>query len=475
MRPLTILAILAALALGWMWLSNQDKSSWEKQQETHVERGQSVTAQSAPSEVETIAEQGYIFGYPLVLMNVTKEVMTATPNLTQTKAPINQLLNIRTFPDASFTDVVTPNADTLYSSAWIDLTKEPIIVSVPALGERYYLLELLDAWTNVFSTIGTRQTGSAAGNYALTGPNWKGSLPEGVKQIKSPTHLVWLLGRTLTNGPKDYAAVHKIQDQYKLTPLSAWGTNYIPPQTVPVASNVNVKESPAEQVAKMDGKTFFATLRTAMQNNPPAAADRSIVDKLAVLADTTDTAALNAGLAKARQKIAETIQQGLGRTVNGWQIVTEKIGNYGTDYLLRAAVAQFGLGANLPQDAVYPATHVDAQGQNLNGNNNYVIHFDKGKFPPAKAFWSISLYNDKQYFTANELNRFAIGNRDNLKTNPDGSLDIYIQHDSPGADKESNWLPAPQENFNLVLRLYSPENAVLDGSWVPPAVQKVSK
>lgn len=461
MRPLTIVIILAFLLAGWFWWSNY----------AHAANGTSATT-STSSKVETIAEEGYIFGFPLVLMDVTKDVMTNTPKVTPTQAPINQFIQKRTFPDANFTDVVSPNADTLYSTAWIDLTKEPIIVSVPALGQRYYLLELLDAWTNVFSTIGTRQTGNNAGNYALTGPNWDGQLPSGVKQVNAPTNLVWLIGRTLTNGPKDYAAVNKIQDQYKLTPLSAWGTNYVPPQNVLVKGNVD-KEAPVAQVEKMDAQTFFSRLREAMVNNPPAAADKPMVDKLKELEDSTDTAALNVGIAKARAKIADQIKQRrLGKQINGWDVSIDKMGNYGTNYLMRATVALFGLGANLPEDAIYPYTHVDAQGQNLDGNYDYVIHFDKGKFPPAKAFWSITLYNDKQFFTSNSLNRYAIGNRDDLKINPDGSLDIYIQHDSPGADKESNWLPAPTEPFNLVMRLYSPEKAVLDGSWVPPAVQK---
>lgn len=461
MKILSMAIFIGILLATLAWLINQNQAF--------------ADAATTTSTTEQIAEEGYIYGYPLVLMEVTKDVMTATPTASNLKAPINQFVNVRTFPDPSFTDVVTPNADTLYSSAWIDLSKEPIIVSVPTLGERYYLLELLDGWTNVFSTIGTRQTGNQAGNYALTGPSWNGTLPAGIKQVKSPTNLVWLLGRTLTNGPKDYPAVHKIQDQYKLTPLSAWGTNYVPPKDVTVDKNVDVKVAPAEQVAKMDGKTFFKRLQEAMINNPPAAADKPIVDKLATLADTDDTAALNAGLANARKKIADQINQHrLGKIVNGWQVTIDKMGDYGTDYLMRAAVAQFGLGANLPQDAIYPFTKVDSQGQTLNGNNSYVVHFEKGKFPPAKAFWSISLYNDKQFFTANSINRYAIGNRNQLKTNPDGSLDIYIQHDSPGTEKESNWLPAPQEPFNLVMRLYSPEQSVIDGSWVPPAVQKVS-
>ena len=453
MKAFALGTLGAALLIGtWLW---------------------SNTSTTTPTQnVETTAEEGFIFGYPLVLMEVTKDVMTDTATVTATKAPINQFLNVREFPDPSFTDVVTPNADTLYSTAWIDLSEEPLIVSVPAMGERYYLLELLDGWTNVFSTIGTRQTGQEAGSYALSGPNWQGTLPSGMKQVKSPTNTVWLVGRTLTNGPKDYAAVHEIQDQYKLTPLSKWGTDYTPPDHVTVSKSVNSTEAPSTQVDRMDGKTFFAHLAEAMKNNPPAAADKAIVDKLALLNDTADEDALNRGVEKGHEKIMETVKgQKLGKKINGWQITIDKMGNYGTDYLMRAAVAAFGLGANLPQDAIYPFTRVDSTGQPLDGNNNYVIHFDKGKLPPAKAFWSISLYNDKQFFTKNSINRYAIGNRDNLKTNPDGSVDITIQNASPGTDKESNWLPAPREQFNLVLRLYSPEKTAIDGSWVPPAVQ----
>src|SRR5215475_11586315 len=186
-------------------------------------------------EASEIAVEAYVFGYPLVLMDVTRRVMTAVPKAGARKAPVNQFLHIREFPDYTMTDVVSPNADTLYSTACLDLTKEPIILSVPDIGKRYYLMEMLDAWTNVFAAPGTRITGNGHGDFAIVGPQWKGKLPADVKEIKFPTNMVWLLGRTQTNGKEDYAAVHAIQDQYKLTPLSAWGKANNAPDNAPVA------------------------------------------------------------------------------------------------------------------------------------------------------------------------------------------------------------------------------------------------
>src|SRR5262245_16146842 len=203
-------------------------------------------------EALAIGEDAYVFGYPLVLMDITRSVMTAVPKVEERKAPINQFLHLGTFPDPTFTDVVSPNADTLYSTASIDLTNEPIILSVPEMGNRYYLMQMMDAWTNVFASPGTRTTGNGKGDFAIVGPGWKGQLPQGVKEIKSPTNMVWMIGRTQTNGKGDYDAVHAIQKQYALTPLSAWGKNYQAPESVPVERGIDTKTPPVEQVARMD-------------------------------------------------------------------------------------------------------------------------------------------------------------------------------------------------------------------------------
>jgi hypothetical protein len=428
----------------------------------------------------------YIYGFPLIIMDTTKDVLTATPTLTEKKAPINQFLYKKTFPDPSFTEVVSPNADTLYSQAWLDLSKEPIILSVPAMGDRYYLFPMLDEWTNVFFSPGTRTTGNGKGDFAIVGPSWKGTLPAGVKEVKSPTDIVWIIGRIQTNGPSDYAAVNKLQVQFKLTPLSAWGTNYVPPSRVALNDKVDANTAPIDQVLKLNGPEYFTKLARLLKQVPIPAADSDYVSQFSkfglVPGKDFDVSTLtsqqiqdlNVAVKKAQDKIKENwVQHPFAIAENNWGVMVKDIGDYGTNYLIRAAVAFGGLGANLPEDAIYPATTVDSTGQLLNGKYRYVVHFDKGQLPPVGAFWSLTMYNEQQFFYANSINRYAIGDRDKLKFNEDGSLDLYIQHASPGSEKESNWLPSPEGNFNLLLRLYAPKKEALNGTWKPPEVKRV--
>ncbi len=435
-------------------------------------------------EAAKLAAEGYVYGYPLVLMDVSRQVMTDVPNPTTTAAPINQFNNSKEFPDATFTSVVSPNADTLYSFAWLDLSKEPLVLSLPDTGDRYYLMQMLDGWTNVFASPGTRTTGNKKGDYAIVGPNFSGRLPDGVKEIKSPTSLVWIIGRTQTNGKSDYAAVCALKAQYKLTPLSAWGKDYNPPAEVQVDPRVNAKTPPVEQVAKMDAAEFFGRLAELLRDNPPAEADKDMVANLAkiriVPGKPFDPAKLEPAVAKGlergsvagRDSIFAEAKKAQGKVVNGWDMMMD-IGRYGTNYQFRAVVALVGLGANLPDDAIYPHAKEDSDGKPLSGANQYTIHFPKGQLPPVGAFWSITMYNSKQFFVDNPIDRYAIGDRDKLKINEDGSLTLYVQNQSPGKDRESNWLPAPKDSFNLFMRLYWPNKEIIDGTWRPPAVDRV--
>jgi hypothetical protein len=444
-----------------------------------------ASAQLSEDQAAQVAEDAYVFGYPLVLMDVTEIVSTAVPKPEGSKAPLDQFANLRAFPDATYTDIVSPNADTLYSLAWLDLEKEPIVLSVPELGKRFYLMQMVDAWTNVFASPGTRSTGGGKGNFAIVGPSWTGALPKEVKELRSPTNMVWIIGRTQTNGKSDYPAVRAIQDQYKLTPLSAWGKNYTPPSNVPVVKGVDSKTPSADQVAKMDAATFFSRLNTLMQGNPPAAADADAMKRFAAIGVAPgkpfDAMKLDPAVAKgaergaraARGKIDAEAKKLMGKGVKGWSVMTDKVGRWGTDYLFRSAIARIGLGTNLPEDAVYPITRVDAAGNALTGANRYVIRFAKGQLPPVGAFWSVTMYNSKQAFVDNPINRYVIGDRDKLKLGADGSLTLYVQRESPGKDKESNWLPASMDEFNLVMRLYWPKKEILDGTWKPPAVERV--
>lgn len=434
-------------------------------------------------EAQTLATEAYIYGYPLVTMDMTRRVMTNVATAEATRGPMGQFVNVREYPNASFKDVTAPNADTLYSAAWLDLSKEPYIIHLPDEKGRYYLMPMLSGWTEVFAVPGTRTTGTQAHDYAIVGPNWKGTLPKGVTELKSPTNMVWILGRTYCSGtPEDYKAVHAIQDKYKLTPLSFYGKSYTAPKGT-VDSSIDMKTPVRDQVNALDAPTYFKKLAELMKDNPPAKEDAPMVAKLAKLGIIPGQ---DFDLTKAEQNVAKALHQSVksaqtmimahekkaGVDKNGWLFST-KTGNYGTDYLQRAFVTAIGLGANKPQDAIYPTTTVDKAGKKLNGANQYVMHFAKGQMPPVKGFWSLTMYNDQFFFIENALNRYNLSSRSAFKKNGDGSIDLYIQHESPGKDKEANWLPAPEGNFNLMLRFYWPKEEIINGKWTIPAVEKV--
>lgn len=447
------------------------------------------SAQSvSDQEAYDIARDAYVFAYPIVTMDVSMRQSTNVPDAKTIplRAPVNQFAHARTYPRAEDRDVVRYNFDTLYSPAWLDLAPEPIILSVPDTAGRYYLLPMLDMWTDVFSVVGSRTTGTKAGNFLLTAPDWNGTVPDGMIRITAPTATIWILGRTQTNGPADYENVHKVQDGYRLTPLSQWGKTYEPPTGVATDPAVDDKTSPVVQVNKMDGVALLGRLATLMAKNPPHSNDYPILFRMRQIGlepgKAFDAATLDPDLVKTINSAAadalKDLEQsgksgaGIGLHVNGWFYQTSTVGTYGTAYKLRGMGTLIGLGVNLPEDAVYPASFVDSDGKPYSGANRYVLHFDKGQLPPAGAFWSVTLYDKDGFQVPNGLNRFALGDRDKLTFNADGSLDIYIQNGTPGPDKEANWLPAPAAEFNLAMRLYSPQRAALDGSWTPPPVKK---
>jgi hypothetical protein len=438
------------------------------------------TAQYIELLAHQLGIQTYVFGYPLVLMDVTREVTTNVSHPTTDSAPINQFVHKREFPDETFTHVVSPNADTLYSFAFLDLSKGPLVLLLPDVGQRYYLMQLLDAWTNVFSSLGSRTTGNGRGRFLVAGPDWKGAIPADQNLVQSPTNLVWIIGRTQTNGKDDYGAVHSIQDQYKLEPLN-------PDQcaTPLVDPSIDMNTSPVEQVSRMEAPIFLNRFASLMKANPPAAADAQMIRALnsigIVPGKLFDFAHLHPSIAKgiesgcvaAQQTIIGEAKKGRGRIVNGWQF-GEHLGVYGTDYIWRATVALTGLGANIKEEAIYCRATRDANGDPLNGSDTFEITFAKGQLPPVNAFWSITLYNSKNYFAANPIHRFAIGDRDALQFNPDRSLTLIVQRERRAPEMESNWLPAPEGNFSLVMRLYWPRVEVIDGDWKPPRVERTS-
>ena len=430
------------------------------------------------------AINAYIFGYPLVTMELTRRVLTNVAKPDGRRAPMGQFIRMREYPNASFRDVTAPNADTLYTTAFFDVGAEPWVLSIPDMKDRYFLMPFLDGWTGVFQVPGKRTTGTAAQTYAITGPGWKGTLPAGVTEYKSPTSIVWLLGRIYCTGtPEDYAAVHAVQDQIKLVPLSAYGKPYTPPEGK-VDPAIGMKTAVRDQVNRLDETAYFTLLAELMKSNPPAAADAAAVASFARIGLTPgrfDPAKLAPDLAKRVPDLGFEqimLQYKINKemkAVNGWSYTT-KTGLYGTDYLMRALVTAIGLGANRPQDAVYPVSRQDAAGAVYSGSHAYTLTFLNGQLPPAQGFWSLTMYDKNYFFVANPLNRYSISPRQNLKPNSDGSVTLYLQKDSPGAALESNWLPAPAGEFALMLRLYWPSEkdpSIIDGSWVIPPVKKV--
>jgi len=446
-------------------------------------------AQAAPQGTPVTEEDAYAIGleaytyaYPMVLMEVTRRVSTNAGE-GRLHAPMNHFSHMKTYPDASFRDVVRPNADTLYSTLWFDVGKEPLILTLPDTAGRYHVVPIMDMWTEVFATLGTRTTGNDGGTVALVGPHWQGGLPQGMRMVRSPTEQGWIIGRIQTNGAADYDHVHQLQAGYAATPLSGWSK----PQAAAEAQadpSIDRKTPPVEQVAQMAPGAFFALFAETLKRNPPHATDYAVLLRMErvglVPGQSFDLAAadpaVQRGLTRAAADAHARIlnrRKGLDLTRNGWVALGNALGVYGNDYLQRAFIAYAGLGALPPEEAIYPMVPLDGAGKPLSGAARYVLHFDKDQIPPADAFWSLTMYGADQFFVANPIDRFAIGDRDKLAFNADGSLDLYIQKENPGADKQANWLPAPEGPFTMNLRLYLPRREALEGRWTPPPLKRV--
>jgi len=435
------------------------------------------------AEAQAIAIEAYVYFYPLVTMDVTRKQFTnIEPGKELGKGPMNMFNNVPEYPPANFKGVVRPNFDTLYSISYLDMTKEPVVVSVPDTNGRYCLLPMLDMWSDVFASPGWRTTGTQAGNFLVAPPGWNGAIPSGMTRISAPTPFVWIIARTKTDGPQDYDAVHKIQAGYKVTLLSQWGKPPVPP-TVTIDPTVDMKTPPKVQVDTMPAGKFFAYAAELLKVNPPHITDEPIIAQMKKIGvqigssfdiDRVSPAVRKAieSAPEAGQKLMEWKLGTLARIANGWSMNTDTMGVYGNYYLKRAIVAQIGLGANLPEDAIYPLNLGDETGKPLDGSNKYMLQFEKGAAPPVDAFWSITLYDPEGFQVPNSLNRFAVSSWMPFKYNADGSLDIYFQNESPGKDKEANWLPAPKGPFNLTMRLYAPKSDALTGKWNPPPVMR---
>jgi hypothetical protein len=450
--------------------------------------GTKSVSQPGAEQAVSDAIDAYIYGYPLVTMDMTRKQITNVAIPDDRHAPMGEIVKMRSYPDASFKSVTAPNADTLYTSAFFDVSLEPWVLSVPEMGDRYYLLPMLDGWTDVFQVPGKRTTGGKAQKYVITGPNWSGTLPSDLTEYKSPTGIVWLIGRLYCTGtPEDYAKVHALQDKFSLVPLSSYGKPYTP---VPgeVDNNLDMKTAVRDQVDALNVNDYFNYLARLLKTNPPAAADGPMVEKMKAIGivpgqdfDPSKLGAFDKEAIKAVPKLAQvkTMEyfKHAAEPVNGWTYLTKDVGVYGTNYIQRALVTAIGLGANRPQDAIYPTSAKDANDHEYDGNKHYVMHFDKGQFPPVNGFWSLTMYNADYFFVPNPLNRYTLSQRNKFVTNADGSVDLYLQADSPGKAKEANWLPAPKAKFIPMLRLYWPKEtppSIIDGTWKPPAIKAAS-
>lgn len=442
-----VLATLAVLAAGWSW-------------STRNPAGQPLRA------LGEAAGHGYVYGYPLLVMDETRQAAGLAPNT---------LHHARSLPGAGFTAVVRPNTDTLYSIAWLDLSAGAQLLDIPPMDGRYWLFQGLDAWTNVIADPGSRTLGDAGGRIVLAEADWQGEIPEGATLYRSPTAMVWLLGRIEIDGADDLDAVHALQDRISLRPLGpAQPGALLPPlqtSTLP----------PPAAVRALDAEAFFERLAGLMAANPPAVDDDAILERLAAIGvvpggdlDWSEfgplaLAAMTRGVAIARERL----DAGLPGQ-HGWTIPAEHIGRYGTDYAYRAGVAMRGLGANLPEDALYPSTLTDRDGAPLMGGQTYRIRFAPGQLPLVNAFWSITIYDGDGYLIANPTGRYAVSSRDRLVTDADGGLTLDIHSGPPAPGREANWLPAPQEGeFNLLARLYWPHEDALAGRWQMPPVERL--
>ena len=454
--------------------------------------GQKAAAVEAKvEEAKEIAQEAYIYGYSLITTEVTRMQRSNVPKAEGLQAPTGQFLNVPRYPPADYRGVSAPNADTLYSLGWVDLA-EPQVVSHPDMGKRFYLFEMVDLWMTIVKTPGSRTDGGKAANYLLTGPGWKGEVPKGMKHIAFPTRYVVILGRTYADGqPQDYKIVNGLQAKYAITPLVSFGKPF-KYEAPPVNTNpgFSMTDKPQAVILGLDTAAYFNMMARLMcKDAPPLAADAPLVAKMATIGiapcQTFDVTKLDPAVQAAVKDLPQTAlkqiegnKNKMGKIVNGW-VIAKDLGRYGTDYLKRATVAAFGWPANLQDDAVYPYTEVDSKGKKLTGANKYTLTFPKGQTPPVDGFWSITMYmvDGGWWFVPNPLNKFTVSPRNQLKTNPDGSTTLYFQTESPGKDKESNWLPAPKGEFIPMLRMYAPQQknpSVLDGSWTPPAIVKAN-
>jgi hypothetical protein len=437
-------------------------------------------------QAHAMGVQAYIWGYPMVVMQRSREAMTeggdapVTPQVFnktgQYFAPVNQVASAWGMLGPKFSAVQSGNSDTLYSVTWFDSSQEPYVLHLPNAEGRYYTYQFIDAWTNNFHYASTRTMGSQEQEHALVAPGWRGKLPHGVARVDLPTPTGFIIGRWYVADDADVSAVNALQEKVTMTPLSEYGTSYTPPK-VPV-------------VAAMDysGQLgFFDQLGATLAINGAPAADGGLLGLLDTIGLSVDYGFDASGLSDDETKaLVRAVKDGeailaaasarLGTEVNGWQMAPVLDAYFGTDYLTRAAIGYQAMFENTPIEAYYPSVFDDINGNELDGSKgNYTMRFEKGRMPPVGAFWSTSMYDaEKRLMVANPISRYKIGSTDNLALADDGSTTLYIQAESPGKEHEGNWLPTPKEPFYMLFRMYLPDIEILNGQYDLPGVKRAT-
>lgn len=444
------------------------------------------------TQMEQLSREAYSYGYPLVLMDETSRYTAAYSRTSdkQTKVPMYQFYHTRKVHDEKYHDIASLDNDMVYSTAWLDLGRDPVVLTVPASGKKFFVGGLLQGWSEIFGVVGSRVTGNQKQRFLLSGPQYQGEPPKGMKALRSATNLVWVPIRIYAGGGQETASARAFQDGLHLTPLSSWGkTTKTPPPMINIDRTLDLKKTPRDQVFAMSAEDYYTRLCALMVDNPPAPMDSAFLEKLRTLgimptknfkfADLPEEArrALNESVKGAKNFILA--HQGSfspsGRLVNGWTVPLNS-SNFGTDYHRRAYEAYLGLGVLPPQDAMFPVAYEDNMGQQLMGENSYKITFAKDKMPPVNGFWSITMYQLPDInFVENVGRRYSLGQYSRMKTGPDGSLTIYVQPKSPGKNLESNWLPSGKGNYQLTLKMYWPKKEVVEGRWNPPVVERVQQ
>lgn len=441
-------------------------------------------ADRSSEEIQKLAEDIYIYGYPMVLMEFNRAVQTNFSRATSEGAPVNQFMHQRSLPDER-SRTLSPEMDVLTSSAWLDLSAEPMVLSVPDTGGRFYNIPILSAWTDVIGSPSSRQNGNGKADYLITGPGWRGSVPQGLVEIKSPTNTAWILGRIQTQGPKDYKAVRTLQDRMKIIGLAGWEKREQPRALGIVDSSVDMITTPIQQVESLSGVQFMEKLSIYLRRNPPKPEDTELIAKMRrlglVMGEAFDGSvlserereAINGGAQSALRKIVAYAFSGPGRIQDRGWVYFYHTGVYGADYLNRSAVAKFSLGSPLPQDVVTIKAERDSNGMLLNGSNHYELRITPQDLPVSATHWTLTVYDAMESPFRGKVPKI-ISSRSKLHRSADGSLRVVIQSRPPVPALNGNWLAvAAGQSFILNMRLYNPGPEVLNYNWRLPGVQQV--